>query len=201
MGRKESPQGGLADALFTRVQQRVLGILFSHPQESFLVTEVIRLAGVGTGAVHRELGRLYGAGLLTVSTAGRQKAYQANPDSPIFAELRGLVLKTVGLAQPLREALLPLRERILAAFVYGSVAKGSDTAQSDIDLMIIAEDVTYAEVYGLLEAAESAIGRRVTPNILTPEQWRTRQADAQHFVHALAAQPKIFLLGSDADIA
>ncbi len=198
----QSPaQSSLADALFTRVQQRVLGILFSRPQESFLVTEVIRRAGVGTGAVHRELGRLRRAGLVTVAVTGRQKAYQADPGSPIFAELHGLVLKTVDLAESLREALLPVRERIHAAFVYGSVARGTDTARSDIDLMIIAEAVTHADVYGLLQDAERTVARRVTPTILTPQLWRARRTSEQHFVRAVAEQPKIFLVGSDADLA
>lgn len=102
MGMKKSQDSSLADALFTRVQQRVLGLLFAQPDRSFLATEVIRLANVGTGAVHRELGKLAGSGLVTVTAVGRQRHYQANRASPIFLDLHGLVLKTVGLAEPLR---------------------------------------------------------------------------------------------------
>ena len=129
-------QPGLADALFAKVQQRVLGVLFGNPLRSYYANEVIALARSGTGAVQRELGRLEASGLVTVRRVGNQKHYQANAGSPVFEELRALVLKTVGLADVLRAALAPMAKDIRAAFVYGSVAKRQDTATSDIDLMV-----------------------------------------------------------------
>ena len=128
---------GLADALFTRTQQRVLGLLFGQAGRSFFATEIIGLAQAGSGAVQRELVRLSTSGLVIVTRVGNQKHYQANSAAPVFAELRGLVTKTVGLVDPLREALMPVAKRIALAFVYGSIAKGGDTAASDIDVMII----------------------------------------------------------------
>jgi hypothetical protein len=129
----------LADVLFTPVQQRVLGLLFGQPQRRFQSAELIRLAGSGTGSVHRLLTRLEAVGLVTTQKVGNQKHYQANAESPVFAELAGLMRKTVGLVQPLQAALAPLAGKITVAFVYGSVARGTDRADSDIDLMVIAD--------------------------------------------------------------
>ena len=140
------PYVSLADALFSGTQQRVLGLLFGQPERSFYATELIGLTGGGSGAVQRELARLEQSGLVTIKALGNQKYYQANPASPIFTELTGIAQKTVGLAEPLRQALLPLTRKISAAFVYGSVAKKQDTASSDIDLMVISDKLVYADV-------------------------------------------------------
>jgi predicted nucleotidyltransferase len=190
----------IADALFGRVQQRVLGILFGQPDRTFLSKEVIRLASSGTGAVHRELKRLVGSGLVTVRSEGWEKHYQANRESAVFDELRTLVLKTVGLVEPIREALLPLADGIQSAFVYGSVARGTDTARSDIDLMVVSEALSYAEVFGALQEAEAAIGRPINPTLLTPGEWARRRAEGSHFATKVAAQPKVFIVGSEDDL-
>lgn len=200
MGNKDPINTSLADALFTRVQQRVLGLLFSQPERSYAATELIRLAGVGTGAVHRELARLASSGLVTMTPLGRQRRYQANRESPVFEELHGLVLKTVGLAEPLRQALAPVAERIAAAFVYGSVAKGADTATSDIDVLVLSDDLSYGELFGALQEGEVRIGRRVNPNLLTPGEWRAKREEEDHFVVSISAQPKLFVLGSEDDL-
>src|SRR5712692_5698328 len=133
----------LATAVFSKTQQRVLALLFGQPDRSFYASELIQMARGGSGAVQRELARLQQSGLVTVKRLGNQKHYQANPKSPIFAELSSIVRKTVGLAEPVREALRPLVRDIKAAFVYGSVAKRTDTAESDVDLMIVSDKLTY----------------------------------------------------------
>src|SRR3546814_4524526 len=120
-------------ALFSGTKQRVLGILYGQPDRSFYANELIGLAVSGSGAVQRELATLASSGLVTVKSVGNQKHYQANPESPIFTELCSIVQKTVGLADPLRKALQPMSSQITAAFVYGSVAKKTDTAGSDIE--------------------------------------------------------------------
>src|SRR3990170_4631972 len=160
---KAQRRTNLADALFSTVQQRVLAYLFGQPERSFFATELIRLAGGGSGAVQRELARLADSGLVTVTRVGTQKHYQANPKSPIFAELCAIAQKTVGLAEPLREALAPLAKRITAAFVYGSVAKRSNTAASDIDVMLVSDSLTYADLFAELEQASALLGRKVNP--------------------------------------
>src|SRR2546428_12361661 len=118
----------LSNALFSKVQQRVLALIFGRPERSFYMSEIVRNVHSGTGAVERELSRLQRSGLVSVERIGNQKHYRANHESPIFEELQSLIRKTVGLAEPLREALAPYSDKIKAAFVFGSVAKGSDTA-------------------------------------------------------------------------
>lgn len=191
---------GLADALFSSTQQRVLGMLFGQPDRSFYATELINILGVGSGAVQRELARLAQSGLVTVSKVGTQKHYQANPDSPVFHELSGLITKTVGLAEPLREALAPFSSRIKAAFVYGSVAAGSDTAKSDIDLMLICDDLGYADVFEALQTTETRLGRPVNPTLYTPVEWAQKIGSGSGFASKVAQRPKLFLIGSEKDL-
>ena len=177
----------LADALFTKTQQRVLRVLFGQPERSFYASELIREAGTGSGAAQRELARLEGSGLIVARRIGNQKHYQANAGSPLFSELRNIVLKTVGLAEPLRDALKPLSSAIRAAFVYGSVAKATDQSASDIDLMIISDSLTYGEVFGALERVTRTVGRKINPTVYTvrrvfkarPDGKRVRDAGAR----------------------
>ena len=196
-----SPAIGVADALFTKVRQRVLAVLFGNPGRSFYANELITLAGSGTGAVQRELARLESAGLATVSRIGNQKHYQANAAAPVFAELRGLVLKTSGLAEVLRVALGPLAARISAAFVYGSIAKGEDTAQSDIDLMVISETLTYADLFAALEAAANQLGRKVNPTVYSPQELDKRRRADNAFIKRVWSQPKLWVIGGAHDVA
>ncbi len=117
MGSKLESPSALAGALFSAVELRVLALLFGQPDRSFQGAELIRLAHSGDGAVHRVLTRLAGSGLVTVTRIGNQKHYRANREAPIFEELHGLIIKTVGLRGPLQVALAPLARRITAAFV------------------------------------------------------------------------------------
>jgi predicted nucleotidyltransferase len=190
---------GLADALFTPVQQRVLGLLFGQPDRRFQSGELIRLAASGTGAVHRLLTRLANARLVSVERVGNQKYYQANPASPVFAELHGLIVKTTGLVAPMRAALAPLADRIRAAFVYGSIAKGTDTAASDIDLMVIADGLDYADVYAALQPVEAQLGRAVNPNVMTLAEWRRKRGESG-FVARVASEPRLFVIGSEDEL-
>jgi predicted nucleotidyltransferase len=203
--RRQRPGGlrrrGLADALFAKVQQRVLGVLFGNPGRSFYANEVIGLARSGTGAVQRELARLEAAGLVTASRIGKQKHYQANQASPVFQELRALVLKTSGLVDVLREALAPTANLIRAAFVYGSVAKGEDTSASDIDLMVVGEGLTYADLFSTLEDASTRLGRKVAPTIYSPKELARHVKQDSSFVKRVLAQPKLWLIGGERDLA
>jgi predicted nucleotidyltransferase len=194
MGKKSH---GLADALFSSTQQRVLGYLFGQPDRSFFATELIGLVGAGSGAVQRELARLAESGLVTVTRVGNRKHYQANPHSPIYGELSNIIRKTVGLTQPLREALSPLEPRINAAFVFGSVAKRSETADSDIDLLVLSDSVDYADLFDALQAAESQLARRINPTIYTPDNWMKNLKEGNAFVVKVSAQPKLFIIGTE----
>ncbi|RYF62996.1 MAG: transcriptional regulator [Comamonadaceae bacterium] len=198
MGINQSPEStatSLADALFPRVRQRVLAVFFSTPDRSFYANEVIALAQSGTGAVQRELAGLSEAGLLTVRKQGNQKHYQANADAPVFAELRGLVLKTMGVADVLRTALAPLAGQIEQAFVYGSVARQQDTARSDVDLMVVSASLGYGELFGALEAATQTLGRTVNPTLYTPQDIAKRIEQDNAFVTRVLQQPTVWLIG------
>jgi predicted nucleotidyltransferase len=191
----------VADTLFSQVQQRVLGLLFGQPDRTFYGSELIRLARSGSGAVQRELARLEESGLVTVTRVGNQKHYQANARSPVFPELRTLMLKTVGLAEPLREALAPHAQRIKAAFVYGSVASGEETARSDIDLMVIGDDVTYADFFDDFLKAEQLLSRPIHANFVSPETWQRKLAEGSAFFTKIDARPRIFVIGSQDALA
>lgn len=196
MSRRRS----LADALFTKTQQRVLGVLFGDPDRSYYASELIRTARTGSGAAQRELARLEDGGLVVAQRIGRQKHYRANASSPLFEELRNIVLKTVGLAEPLRGALRPLSPAIRAAFVYGSVARGTDRSASDIDLMVISDRLTYGEVFGALERVAKSVGRQVNPTVYTVAEFAKRSRGESAFVTRVLQQPKIWVIGSELDI-
>ena len=203
MGTKPAiptPQS-LSDALFPGTKQRVLGILYGQPDRSFYASELIKLAKSGSGAVQRELVTLTGSGLISMKQVGNQKHYQANANSPIFTELRAIIQKTVGLADPLRQALQAISNEIAAAFVYGSVAKKTDTAHSDIDLMVIADDLSYGALFTALEDARATLGRPVNPTILSRDEFRSRIAKHESFLTRVMDQPKIWILGEECDLS
>ena len=187
----------LADALFSATQQRVLGVLFGQPARSFYGNELIALVQGGSGAVQRELARLAQSELITVRASGIQKHFQANPRSPIFEELCAITRKTMGLAEPLRAALAPLASSIRAAFIYGSVAKQQDTASSDVDLMIVSDDLGYPELFSAIEDLGTKLGRKVNPTIYTSKELAKRVARGDSFMKRVIAQPRIWLIGSD----
>jgi predicted nucleotidyltransferase len=176
-----------ADALFSSTQQRVLALLFGQPERSFFATEIIDLVSKGSGAVQRELRKLADSGLVTVSRRGTQKHYQANPESPIYAELCALIRKTVGLAAPLRESLAEAEADISLALVYGSVAKGKATADSDIDLLIVSDRLTLENLFRLLAPAEQSLGRRINPTLYTSGEFRTRLRGGNPFLKRVLA--------------
>jgi predicted nucleotidyltransferase len=191
----------IANALFSKAQQRVLAVLFGNPNRSFFANEVIRLAASGSGAVQRELARLESAGLVTVERFGRQKHYRANPAAPVFDELRSLVLKTSGLADQLRVALADRAADIQAAFVFGSVAKQEDTASSDIDLMVISDRLAYGELFGMLEPTSAKLGRVVNPTLYSTAELASRRAKSNAFTTRVLEQPKLWIIGGDDDLA
>lgn len=200
-GQRRRRARSLADALFSTTRQRVLALLFGQPDHSFYATELITLAGAGSGAVQRELARLEQSGLVTARRVGNQKHYQANRGSPLFAELCGIVRKTVAIAEPLREALHSLASDISAAFVYGSVARRSDTAESDIDLMIVSDKLTYADIYAALEPLVLRLNRKVNPIVYTRRELSRRVEEGNPFVRKVLDQPKVWVIGTEHDLA
>ena len=197
MGIKLTSMG---DALFTRTQRQVLSLLFGNPDRSFYSNEIVRLANAGIGSVHRELKRLESVGLIKSKKVGNQKHYQANKEAPVFEELRSIVAKTFGIADRMREALEPLQERVVAAFIYGSVASNTDSAHSDIDLMLISDDITYQEVIQTLMSVEQELTRPVNPVVMGCEEWHRKLDVEGGFVERVMDKPKIFLIGSENEL-
>lgn len=192
----------VADALFTSTQQRVLGLLFGQPERSFFTKELIDTTGAGSGAVQRELRRLLESGLIRQRLVGNQKHYQAATDTPVFDELRGLIGKTIGVPALLREALARLSEVLPLALLYGSTARGSATAHSDIDVLLVSDSLTLEQVYDALASAEKRLGRPINPTLYTPAEFRQRIENRNPFITRLLAGETVTLLGDrDAFIA
>lgn len=200
MGTTSIAPRGAAEALFSPVQGRLLGLLYSQPDREFQSADLIRMVGAGTGAAHRQLRQLTEAGLLSVVPHGSQKFYRANQESPIFAELRSIVLKTVGLVQPLRDALEPIREAIRVAFVFGSIAKETASAKSDVDLLIISDSLDYPQVFESVQHVEPVLARRINPTVMSSADWRRKRSDADSFVSRVLDEPRIWVVGSDDEL-
>lgn len=186
----------LANALFTSTQQRVLALLFGQPDREFYVTELIALAGSGRGAVQRELARLDASGLASVSRVGNRKHYRANPESPLFDEICSIVRKTVGLEEAVRGALEPLAGRIVLALLFGSVARGTETAASDVDLLLVSDDLTLEAVYTAMAPLEDLLGRRVNPTVYTPVEFEERRRTGAGFLTRILQEPHIVVAGN-----
>jgi predicted nucleotidyltransferase len=193
-------KAGLASALFSQVQLRVLTLIIGHPTHKYRLTEIIRIVGSGRGAVQRELERLTRAGIIDLSVSENGKLYQANRESPIFDELHGLIIKTVGLVDPLQGALKLFSAKIKVAFIYGSIARGSDTAKSDIDIMIIGYNISYSEIYNAVHKVEKTLRRQINPNIMSATEWQQKLSDKNSFIMSLALLPKLFIIGTEDDL-
>jgi len=191
----EVGRSSISSALFSKTQQRVLGLLFSFPDRSFFTTEVIDRVGTGRGSVQRELSKLAESGLVTVTKVGNQKHFQANSASPIFTELCGIIRKTVGVYEPMSKALEPIANLIELALIYGSVAKGQEAAASDLDLLIVSDHLTLEQVFQQLASTETTIGRRINPTLYSCQEFERRRKDKVSFLSRVLAERTIVLFG------
>ncbi|WP_262368534.1 nucleotidyltransferase domain-containing protein [Marinomonas sp. IMCC 4694] len=186
----------IGDALFTKGQQKVLALFFDQPDKSFYLREVVRRADMGIGVISRELAKLADAGLLVESKQGNQNHYQANKRSPIFNELQAIVRKTFGIKGLLKEAIAPLLPQLEQAFIYGSVAKGEEHAGSDVDVMLVGNDLSYSEIMQMLDSVEEKLQRPINPTLYSPVEFEERMAQGQNFLSKVMEQPRIDLLHS-----
>lgn len=186
-------------SLFGKTRQTLLGLLYGRADQEHLQESLIQLAGLGRGTVQRELEFLAHAGVVRRMVRGRQVYYQANAESPVFAELRSLVVKTGGVADALRAVLAPLGERVRIAFIYGSIAKGTERHASDVDIMVIG-DASFAEVSDALSKAQEAIGREVNPSVYAPTDFRSKLAAKHHFLRSVVKSQKVFLIGDEHEL-
>ena len=189
----------LRQLLGSALRAKLLGWLFGHPGERYFVRQLASLLGEDSTNLSRELARLAKAGVLICRPEGRQKYYQVNPDCPVFGDLRGLVLKTAGLVDVLRDALAGLAGKIEAAFVYGSQARGDSTALSDVDLMVIGP-ASFGQVVSALGPAQEALGRAVNPTVYPEEEFRAKLRGGHPFLTDVMRRPKLLVIGDEDDL-
>src|SRR5688572_30663073 len=188
-----------AAVLFGRSMRAVLGLLFNHPEQAFYLREIARAAGTTASSVQRELAALTASGLIFREARGHQVYFRANAASPLFQELRGIVVKTFGVADVLRDALAPLARRIRAAFVYGSLARGEARPESDVDVMVVGE-VAFADVVARLRFGEATLRRSVNPTVYPPVEFSGKAAAGNAFLAEVLQAPKIFLIGGEGEL-
>lgn len=188
----------LTDLLFGSYRKKVLSLLLLHPDTDYHVRELARQTNTAAGTLHKELARLAGAGLLLRKTVGNQVRYQANQECPVFPELAGLLRKTTGAAEILTQALMPLSPPL--ALIFGSVASGTETAGSDIDLLVIG-DIGFADVVRATHPAQAGLGREINPVLYSPQEFKRRVQEQDPFVAHLLIQPKLFLIGTHHDLS
>lgn len=185
----------LVSALFTDSQSRLFIWLFGQPERAFHLSELRRLTGLGSASLQRELNRLAAADLVDSQAVGNLRRFQANPQSPVFAELVALTRKTLGTVPVLRDALLPLMPDLQGAWVYGSVAKRTDTARSDIDVMLVGNNLLLGDVLACLAPAEAQLGRKINPSCYSSDEFERRRAEPDSFVNRVLSQPTLALIG------
>ena len=190
----------IANALFTKTQQKVLGLLYGQPEKSFYTNDILRRSDIGRGTVSRELERLTDAGLITMTRTGNQCHYQANSASPVFSELVGIIKKTVGLLDVISDSLLVVAEQIKVAFIYGSIAKNEETASSDVDVMVVSNTLSYTGLVELLSKAENSISRPINPTLYTEKEIKTKMRAQNAFVTRVFSQSKLWIVGTDLDL-
>lgn len=195
-----SEQKEISAALFGKTRRSVLALLFINPERSYYMREIIRELGLGRGAVQRELESLTEAGLLVRSVEGNQVHFKANESSPVFSELQSLMLKTAGMVEVIRHSLASLSGRVETAFLYGSIAGGTFTADSDIDLLVIGK-AGFKEVVKVLAEAEGRLAREINPSVYTEAEFRKKVLSGQQFVTSVLKGPKILVVGDEDELA
>ena len=189
----------LATLFFGIYRRQVLGLLLLHPDEAFHLREIARVTQTQPGTLRRELAQLAQAGVLKTEKVGNLVRYQADTSCPIYEELRGILKKTAGVVDVLRDALAPLRERIAVAFVYGSVARGGERRTSDVDVLVVG-DVTFEDVVVALHVCQERLRREINPNVYAVAEFRRKAINKDAFIARVLKEPKLFVQGEDDDI-
>ena len=188
----------IAAALFSSTRQRLLAALLLNPRQPIYATELANLLGLRPSTLQRDLARFTAAGILTISRNGNRTYFQANEECPVFPELRSLLIKTSGLVDVLRSEIAPVAPKIKVAAVYGSIAAGTETSGSDIDLLVIGS-VKMIDLSPLLEKATGKLRRQINPSLYTPREF-SQKARSSHFVKSMLAKPLLFIIGMDGDL-
>src|ERR1035437_2259485 len=185
--------------LFGHTRSALLAILYGHADQSFYLRQLVRAVGAGHGALQRELKHLTDMGLILRRVQGNQVLYQANLQSPIFSEIKSLITKTIGIHDVIRSALVPLATEIQIAFVYGSVARQKERANSDVDLMVLG-NASFSEVVSALGPAQKALGREINPTVFPASEFRSKLAAGNHFLRSVMKEKRLFVLGTENEL-
>jgi predicted nucleotidyltransferase len=190
----------VSDLLFpNQYRRKVLALLLMNPHKWLHLRELARLTGASPGTLKKELDALQAVGLLRSQKMGNQTQFSANADHPVYPELAGLIRKTTGLHDVLATALQPLAGLVEVAFVFGSMARSSETAQSDVDVMVIG-DATFGQVVNALYEAQTTLAREINPKVMTRAEWQAKQGEQNTFVKELFSKPKLFVVGAENDL-
>ncbi len=192
----ETTPSSLGTLLLGKTRLSILSLLIPQPERRLYLREIVRLLGAGQGAVQRELANLVRAGILTKTREGNLTYYSANRSSPVFDDLKGLIEKTAGIPGAVRSALLPLADSIEHAFLYGSMARGDERGESDVDLMVVG-DVAFLEVVKAVSALQETLGREINPTVFTRAEFRERIEDGDHFLTRVMSEERTDLIGGD----
>jgi len=198
MTAKKSIDNKLSEILFGKTRQAVLSLLYGHADESFYLRQILRVAGGGMGALQRQVNSLVDAGIILRIRKGKQIYYQANSHCPVFNELKSIVTKT-GIGDILKTALAPLAQRIQFAFIYGSIAHGTEKESSDIDVLVVG-NVTFSEIVAALSPTQQTIGREVNPTVYPLDEFRVKLTKKNHFIKSVIADDKVYLIGDDDEL-
>ncbi|WP_324664276.1 nucleotidyltransferase domain-containing protein [Dehalococcoides mccartyi] len=191
----------LSSLLFgkTKTRRAILSLLYGHSDDAYYLRQIVRTIGFGLGPVQREIKQLTDVGVIRRSESGHQVYYQANPDSPVFKELKSLITKTVGVTDTLRTTLASLVDRIVLALIYGSIARGEEKRHSDIDLLVVGS-ASFAEVVKALHDAQEKLGREINPTVYPIEEFRSRIAEEHYFIRDVLSGEKIFVIGDEHEL-
>jgi len=189
----------LGAVLFGKTRRAVLSLLFSHPDRSFYLRQIVRAANAGSGAVQREIDQLTKAGIIQKTISGKQVYYQIDRNCPIHDELKGLVIKTIAIGDTLRSGISSIKDQIKVAFVFGSAARGDFQSQSDIDLMVIG-DVSFAQISAALMPLQDQLKREINPNVYPVSEFKRKLAEGHHFLSSILNEKKFFLIGNEDEL-
>jgi predicted nucleotidyltransferase len=196
---RQLPNNKLAEILLGKTRLTVLSLLYGHADESFYLRQIVRVAGGGMGAVQRQINALVDAGIVVRIRKGKQIYYQANLRCPVYKELKSIIIKTAGVADILKTALAPLAQQIHCAFIYGSMAKGSEKEGSDVDVLAVG-NVTFSDIITALSPVQESIGREINPTVYPPEEFRAKLKKNNHFIKSVMTGDKIYLIGDDNEL-
>ena len=190
----------LSSLIFSEYRKRILSLLLLNPNASYHVRELARLTNTPPGTIHKELVKLTAGGILQSKKMGNQVHYSADMQCPIFEELAGILRKTSGLVDVLAEALISVSSEISLAFIFGSVARGEQHSNSDVDIMLIGS-ISFGEAVQALYSTQATLQRELNPVVYSIEEFERRLESNDSFIKEVLAKPKLFIIGTEHELS